>query len=81
MAKASAGSAGASADVQIPTTLFKKRGSAAETNMRKQKTTPPSEDEDDSYDSASDNMAGQGIKRRKKGVGIVSASSVNNTSK
>lgn len=83
MAEASGAAAAASADVEIPTILFKKRGARAESNMRKKKITPPSEDEDedDSYDSASDNEAGQGIKRRKKGAGIVSASSANNTTK
>lgn len=78
MAEVSGAAAVASADVEMPTTLFKKRGAGATTNMRKKKVTPPSEDEDNSYKSASDNEVGQGIKRRKKGTGIISASSANN---
>ena len=79
MAEASGAAPAASADVEMPTTLFKKRGAGAD--MRKRKITPPSEDEDNSYDSASDDEAGQGIKRRRKGAGIISASSANNVNK
>lgn len=78
MAEASGAAAAASADVEIPATLFKKRGAGAESNTRKKKIAPRSEDEDDSHDSASDNETGQGIKRRRKGAGIISASSANN---
>ena len=81
MAKASGAAGAASAGIEMPTTLFKKRGAGAESNTRKKKITPPTEDEDNSYNSASDNEAGQGIKRRKKDAGIISASSANNVNK
>lgn len=42
---------------------------------------PPSEDEDISYDFTSDNETCQGIKCRKKGAGIISASSANDVNK
>lgn len=81
MAEAIGAVPSASVDVGMPTTLFKKRGAGAGSNMRKKKITPPFEDEENSYDSASDHEADHGFKRRKTGAGIVSASSANNINK
>lgn len=71
----------ASTDVQPSIVTFKKKGAKAKGNIRKRPATPaPSQSDDSSDYSSSENESGHRIKRRKKNTGVVTASSANNKS-
>ena len=68
-------------DVQPSIATFKKKGAKAKGNIRKRPATPaPSQSDDSSDYSSSENESGHRIKRRKKNTGAVTASSANNKS-
>ncbi|KAJ1324445.1 RING finger protein 113A [Microdochium nivale] len=63
-----------------PVAIFKKRGAKAKVNIRKRPATPPpanSDSDSDDYTSSEDD-AGQRVKRRKKNIAAVTASSRDN---
>ena len=65
-----------------PVAIFKKRGAKGKANLRKRPATPPpANDSDDSDFSSSEDEAGQRIKRRKRNVGAVVASSKDNAAR
>lgn len=57
-----------------PVAIFKRRGAKGKANLRKRPATPPLNSDSDSDFSSSEDESGQRVKRRKK-VGVVTASS------
>ncbi|PMD63329.1 uncharacterized protein K444DRAFT_523288 [Hyaloscypha bicolor E] len=62
-----------------PIAIFKKRSAKGKSSFRKRAATPPPASDSDSADySSSEDESGHKIKRRKKNIGAVTASSKNN---
>ena len=65
--------------VSEPVAIFKKRSAKGKSNFRKRAATPPPASDSDSADySSSEDESGHKIKRRKKNIGAITASSKNN---
>jgi RING finger protein 113A len=61
-----------------PVAFFKKRSAKGKSNFRKRGATPPPASDSDSDYSSSEDESGHKIKRRKKNIGAITASSKTN---